>query len=122
MSYPIRVVIAGLPALPADLVHHTLSAEPDLGVVATVSEPSALAPTLRVQRTDVLVVWSAFAEFVDAALELLPRHPRLRLLILADDGEAFIEARVLGIPALSWQQDLITAIRRPRTAPPGRLG
>jgi len=119
MSYPIRVVIAGLPTLQADLVHHTLSTESDLTVVASVGDPRAMAPTLRVQPADVVIVWARSPRYVEASLDLLTQYPRLCLLLLADDGDAIIEARIRTIPAQSWREDLIAAVRGARMARPG---
>ena len=118
MNYAIRVVTAGLPALQADLVHHTLSAESDVSVIASVGDPRTMATTLQVQPADVLIVWARLTEYVDASLDLLQEYPHLSLLLLADDGEAIIEARIRTIPAQSWQEELITAVRQAKTPSP----
>jgi DNA-binding NarL/FixJ family response regulator len=80
----IRILLARMPTLMLDVLHHIVAAEPNMVVVGVVDEDNLLAAARRA-RADVLIVGQAKDEDDDYA-PLLFRQPRLKVLAIADSG------------------------------------
>ena len=82
----IRVLLAGMPTLMLDILHHVVAAQPDMTIVGTVDDD--LLGAAQRARADVLVVGQDVQGERDFYRALLLRHPQLRVLTLADDGKS----------------------------------
>jgi DNA-binding NarL/FixJ family response regulator len=83
----IRVLLAGMPTLMLDIIHHVVAAQPDMAIVGTAGDD--LPTAAQHARADVLVVGHDNAQAErDFYLSLLLRSPQLRVLALADDGKS----------------------------------
>jgi DNA-binding NarL/FixJ family response regulator len=109
---PIRVVTAGLPPLQADVVRRILAAEPDVSVVGAVNSATGLTRMGGPHTTDVIVIWAQATDLVSAAVGILVKHPSLSVVVLAGNGDALVEARVISGSEHSWSGGLIEAVRR----------
>jgi DNA-binding NarL/FixJ family response regulator len=82
-----RLLLAAVPPLLADIVRDALAGEPGVDTVAEAPEdPRQLAETIVRTRADVVLAESHGAGLPDHLLELMYRHPRLKLLLLSPDG------------------------------------
>jgi DNA-binding NarL/FixJ family response regulator len=83
----IRVLLAKMPALMLDIIHHVIAAEPDMAVIGVVDDvdlPAAVGRT----RADVVVVGHDAQAERDSYLQLLLRHPHVKVLAIADNGKS----------------------------------
>lgn len=80
---PIRIVLATLPPMLADIVRQLLTGHADLEVIAQVASAGELHDVLRRAGPEVVVAGAMSAEG-RAPLELLREHPGLRLIVIED--------------------------------------
>src|SRR5262245_38690356 len=83
----IRVLLAKMPALMLDIIHHVVAAEPDMAVIGVVDEgdlPAAVGGA----RADVVVVGHDAQAERDAYLQLLLQHPHVKVLAIANNGKS----------------------------------
>lgn len=83
----IRVLLAKMPALMLDIIHHVVAAEPDMAVVSVVDDGD-LPAAVRRSRADVLVVGQDAQAERDSYLPLLLRQPHVKVLAIADNGRS----------------------------------
>lgn len=91
----IRVLLARMPPLMLDILHHVVTAEPDMAVVGVIDEID-LTAAVRRARADVVVVGEdPQGEQHDLYLNLLHRHPHIKVLAIAESGKraSFYELR-----------------------------
>jgi hypothetical protein len=82
-----RLLLAAVPPLLADIVRDALAAEPGVEVMpAGPADLDLLAERLDRTPADVVLAESAGAALTDGHTELMYRHPRLTLLLVAPDG------------------------------------
>jgi len=70
-----------------DILQHVVAAEPDMAVVG-VSDNGDLPEAIRRTRADVVVVGHDAQAERDLYLPVLLRHPRVKVLAIADSGES----------------------------------
>jgi hypothetical protein len=111
----IRVLLAGMPTLMLDILHHVVAAEPDMEIVGSVDVDGlsrAIQPTL----PDVVVVGHDAQSERDLYLSLLLRRPQLKVLAIDDDGKNGwlyeLRPRRIRLGKIS-ARSLTKAIRRP---------
>ncbi len=78
-----------------DMLHHVVTAEPDMAVVGVIDEVD-LTAAVRRARADVVVVGEdPLGEQRDRYLKLLRRHPHIKVLAIAESGNkaSFYELR-----------------------------
>jgi len=83
----IRVLLAKMPALMLDIIHHVVAAEPDMAVVGVVDD-GELPAALRRTRADVVVVGQEAQAERDSYLQLLLGHPHVKVLAIANNGKS----------------------------------
>jgi len=83
----IRILLAGMPALLLDILHHVVVSEADMAVVGQIENGDLLA-AMRQSRPNVLVIGQKAKNERQKYEPLLWRHPRLRLLTIATDGKS----------------------------------
>ena len=82
----VRVVLAGLPRMLADIVRRVLGEAPDLEVVDLSGAAEDLMDSVKDHEPDVLVTGLRPHETVDRFASLLLAHPSLRIFALEGDG------------------------------------
>jgi DNA-binding NarL/FixJ family response regulator len=70
-----------------DIIHHVVAAEPDMAVIGVVGD-GELTAAVRRARVDVVVVGQNAQAESDSYLQLLLRHPRVKVLAIADNGKS----------------------------------
>jgi DNA-binding NarL/FixJ family response regulator len=110
----IRVLLAKMPALMLDIIHHVVAAQPDMEVIGVIDEgdlPAAVGRT----RADVVVVGHDPQAERDSYLQLLVRHPHVKVLAIADNGKSGsiyeLQPRRISLGKIS-ARSLAQAIRR----------
>jgi len=83
----IRVLLANMPRLMLDIIHHVVAAEPNVAVVGVVADGD-LPGAIRRTRADVVVVGQDPQGERDSYLSLLLRHPRVKVLAIIDSGKS----------------------------------
>jgi DNA-binding NarL/FixJ family response regulator len=115
----IHILLAGVPPLLVDLLHHIVASEPDMAVVGRVSDGDLLTAA---QRTgaDVILIGQKAKESREQYEELLLRQPRLKVLTIADDGKtgSLYELRPQRIPLGEVSADVLCAAIRGRQPMP----
>jgi DNA-binding NarL/FixJ family response regulator len=115
----IHILLAGVPPLLVDLLHHIVASEPDMAVVGRVSDGDLLTAA---QRTgaDVILIGQKAKESREQYDELLLRQPRLKVLTIADDGKtgSLYELRPQRIPLGEVSADVLCAAIRGRQPMP----
>ncbi len=76
-----------MPALMLDIIHHVIAAEPDMTVIGVVDNGDLPAAVGRA-RADVVVVGQDAQAERDSYLQLLLRHPHVKVLAIADNGKS----------------------------------
>jgi hypothetical protein len=76
-----------MPALMLDIIHHVVAAEPDMAVIGVVDDGD-LPAVVRRARADVVVVGQDAQAEHDSYLQLLLRHPHVKVLAIANDGKS----------------------------------
>jgi DNA-binding NarL/FixJ family response regulator len=82
----VRVVLAGLPRMLADIVHRVLTEAPDLEITHTLAEFEGLMDTLDLGDTDVVVTGHGPNGNLEQFATILRAHPSLRIFALEGDG------------------------------------
>ena len=82
----VRVVLAGLPRMLADIVRRVLGEAPDLEVIDLSATSEDLMDSLEYHDPDVLVTGLRPKESVEQFASLLRAHPALRIFALEGDG------------------------------------
>jgi DNA-binding NarL/FixJ family response regulator len=86
----IRVAVANQPRLMRELLVMTLDDEKDVEVVAEIIDEMEIFQTTEVTKPDFLIVALDSARFGPEAREaMLRRHPDMKILALASDGNSF---------------------------------
>jgi DNA-binding NarL/FixJ family response regulator len=75
-----------MPALMLEIIHHVVSAEPDMAVIGVLDDGD-LPTAVRRARADVVVVGQDAQAERDSYLRLLLRHPHVKVLAIADNGK-----------------------------------
>lgn len=70
-----------------DILNHVIAAEPDMRVVGVV-DGDELPAAIRRTRADVVVVGQTAQDERDFHLQLLLRHPHVKLLAIAESGKS----------------------------------
>jgi hypothetical protein len=117
------LILAAVPPLLADVVSDALAAENGVEVARAPADPEALSRAI--DRTGARVVLAESGEdgLPEPLLELMYRHPRLRLLLVSPDGRAAAlwrlapQRRVLAEPT---PRALAEAVRAATRDPGGR--
>jgi len=88
---PIRVVLATLPPLLADIVRETLVREGGVEIVAEIGDTNAIEATIDRTNPHVAVLGVAPADWAGLSgflRNVLANHPRLAVVALASDGRS----------------------------------
>jgi len=125
----IRVLLAKMPTLMVDIVQHVVGAESDMAVVGVVDDDD-VPGAIRRTRADVVVIGQDKDGERDF-LQLLRRHPRVKVLTISADGTrgAFYELRPRRVPLGTISAETLAAAIRTRTplstgrtaTPPARI-
>jgi DNA-binding NarL/FixJ family response regulator len=99
----IRVLLAKMPPLMLDILHHVVAAEPDMAVVGVVGDGNVSA-AIRRTRADVVVLEQDAQGERDFYVQLWRRHPHIKVLAISDSGKR------------GWLYEL-----RPRCIPLGKI-
>lgn len=81
-----RVVLATSQPILGSIVREALAADPALEIVAEISDMDALRAMLVDRQFDVAVVDVGRHDPATVCLDVLEDHPRLRMLLLGDNG------------------------------------
>jgi hypothetical protein len=76
-----------------------------------VSSPDALAGSLVRHPTDVILVWAQATKLVAAAVDVLAHYPKLGVILLAGEGDTFIQARIVSDSYDLWPTGLVESVR-----------
>jgi DNA-binding NarL/FixJ family response regulator len=86
----IRVAVANQPRLMRELIVMTLDDEKDVEVVAEIIDETAISETIEETKPEFLIVALDSVLFGAEAREaMLRRHPDMKILALASDGNSF---------------------------------
>jgi DNA-binding NarL/FixJ family response regulator len=115
----IRILLAGIPPLLVDILHHIVASEPDMAVVGRVSDGDLFAAA-KSTGADVILIGQKAKEGGEQYEELLLRRPRLKVLTIADDGKtgALYELRPQRISLGEVSADVLCAAIRGRPPMP----
>lgn len=117
---PIRIVLVDMPNMLRDLLEHTLSAEPDMVVLAAEPDVDALARAAEEADADVVIVGLQHGELPGSAHDLLAKLSRKKVVgVEAEDGETVLyelRPRRTSI-GRATPSSLATAIRTAAEAP-----
>ena len=87
----IRVVVANQPRLMRELIAMSLADEDDVEVVAQISDEAEIPRVIGETTPEFLIVALDSRRFGSSAREtILERHPEMKILALAADGNSFI--------------------------------
>jgi hypothetical protein len=108
----IRVLVAGMPRLHADIVKRIVDRQLDMSVVGEVEADDRLGDALERADSDVMLLGVTSGD-PRAGFGLIWEHPWLRVLALDTSGRQHspIEIRLRGSPEATWPTDLVEAIR-----------
>lgn len=84
-SVRIRVLVAEVSGVLRDIIDATLSAQPDIEVLTSGANASAVR-VMNVEHPDVVVIGLGESDVPEAIEELFGRHPHARVLGIASDG------------------------------------
>jgi hypothetical protein len=109
----IRVLVAGMPTLHADIVKRIVDEQLDMSVVGEVEVGGQLREALERADADVMLVGVTGTDPRCASLGIVWEHPWLRVLALDTTGRQHspIEIRLCGSPEETWPVGLVEAIR-----------
>jgi DNA-binding NarL/FixJ family response regulator len=96
-----------------DILHHVVAAEPDMAVVGVVGDGDVPA-AIRRTRADVVLVGQDLQGARDSYLQLLRRHPHIKVLAISESGKrgSLYELRLRRMPLGKISAcSLATAIR-----------
>ncbi|NIE58656.1 MULTISPECIES: hypothetical protein [unclassified Burkholderia] len=83
---PIRVLLAAMPALLADIVSQVVQSVPGTAIVGRLAEGEDLVAAVRRTRTDVVVVGENEEDAKQEYAPLMSGIPGIRVLTIASDG------------------------------------
>ena len=83
---PIRIVLATLSPMLADIVRQLLSGHVDLEVIAEVASAGEMRDVLRRAGAEVVVAGATPTDGGVPPIDILREHPGLRLIVMADDA------------------------------------
>jgi hypothetical protein len=86
----IRIVLAALPRMLADIVESVVAAQPDMVLSSRVAGGAGLAGTLREEKPQVLIVGLSADEDAAHYDDLLFEHPRMKVLAITSTGRESI--------------------------------
>jgi DNA-binding NarL/FixJ family response regulator len=111
---PTRVLFAAMPAMLRDVVAHGLASQPDVEVAAYVARGDGLAEALRRTGAGAVVTCTGDGRLPDSYRSLMYSFPRLKVVVLTDDGRTASLYRLV-ISQMLWTeispQDVLAAIR-----------
>lgn len=114
----IRVLIAEMPALHADIVKRIIGEQADMAVVGEVDVVERMGQTVDLTGIDVVLTSSAGTGPACAHHAAVWEHPWLRLVALdGDRHDAFVETRLHEWRTQGWPQNLVEVIRHAATPP-----
>jgi len=91
VTQAIRVAVANQPRMMRELIAISLADEEDVEVVAQVSDEAEILRVIEETTPDFLIVALDSRRFGSSAREAaLERHPEMKILALASDGNSFI--------------------------------
>jgi DNA-binding NarL/FixJ family response regulator len=85
---PGTLILAAVPPLLADVVRDALAAERGMEVARAPADPGELSRRIDETGARLVLAEARGAGLPDTLLELMYRHPRVKLLLLSDDGRA----------------------------------
>ena len=110
----IRILLVDMPRMLREIVNQSVSAQPDMEVVAEHAAHASMLSAARRSRANVVIVGDDGAEIDERCERLALRHPDVGVLALSVDGRQTVlyELRPYRVPLgeLSPQQ-LVDAIR-----------
>lgn len=83
-----RLLLAAVPPLLAAIVRESLAGEPEVEVADAPGDPAGLSERIAATGARVVLAEASGAGLSDSLLELMYRHPRIRLLLVSPDGRA----------------------------------
>lgn len=112
----IRVLLARMPKLMLDILQHVVEPEPDMVVVGVIRDGD-LSTAIRRMRADVLVVGEDPQDARVLYVQLLRRHPHIKVLAIAESGKrgSLYELRPRRIPLANISARSFAAAIRTRT-------
>jgi chemotaxis response regulator CheB len=118
----IRVLVAGMPVLHADIIRRIVGAQPDISIVGEIGAGGPDHDAVQRADPDVVLVATAAADPACACLGVVWEHPWLRVLTLDVAGlqGSFVESRLRRGREV-WPDSLVEAIRH-AAAPDDDLG
>jgi DNA-binding NarL/FixJ family response regulator len=112
---PIRILLAAMPPLVLDMIEQTVREQPDMAVVAVVATRADIEGAMRAADAQFVIVGSGGRSEV-ATLNILDRHPNVRVIEIQEDtGRAYLCERLGSDMAFG---DVVEAIRRSAGQPP----
>jgi chemotaxis response regulator CheB len=81
----IRVLLARMPALLRDILHHVVESAPDMTIVGQITD-SDLAGAAKRLRADAILVAEDTREGAGEYTQLLLRRPKLKVLAIGNEG------------------------------------
>jgi DNA-binding NarL/FixJ family response regulator len=82
----IHILLAGVPPLLVDILHHIVASESDMAIVGRISDGDLFAAA-QATGADVILIGQGTKENGEQYEELLLKQPRLKVLTVADDGK-----------------------------------
>jgi DNA-binding NarL/FixJ family response regulator len=90
VTQAIRVAVANQPRLMRELIAMSLADEKDVEVVAQISDEAEISRVIEENTPEFLIVTRDSRRFGSSAREaVLQRHPEMKILALASDGNSF---------------------------------
>jgi hypothetical protein len=121
----IRVLVAEMPTLHADIVRRIIAEQPDMVIVGEVGAGGPVREVVERTDPDVLLVATSGDELPCSSLALVLVRPWLRVLTLGPDsrlGSVIVETQLHDWPRDGWHERLVEAVRHegaPRPNEPG---
>jgi chemotaxis response regulator CheB len=108
----IRVLVAGMPRLHADIIKRIVDQQLDMSVIGEVEADGRLRAAVERTDADVMLLGVTGTD-PRSCLGLIWEHPWLRVLALDTTGRQHspIEIRLRGSPEATWPIGLVEAIR-----------
>lgn len=120
----IRVLVANRPRLMRDLVLATISEQPDIEVLGTVDDESALVAAVKELEPDLIIVALDNPQQRPAICDyLLIHHPLVKVLAVAGDQDdsVFFWSDIRSAAVESSEEGILNVIRGKTTTPAQRV-
>lgn len=120
----IRVLVANRPRLMRDLVLATISEQPDIEVLGTVDDESALVAAVKELEPDLIIVALDNPQQRPAICDyLLIHHPLVKVLAVAGDQDdsVFFWSDIRSAAVESSEEGILNVIRGKSTTPTQRV-